>query len=163
MEQSSRLLSLRFPKPPDKDGFRPDMFVGVWNELAYFSNNVEGFGTVKSAKKYILHFLDDLKKTGASDAELLEQLSDSASIYLGCCKTDRSFVSEFLGTMHLPAARVNKKIARQIYGIAMPLMHRTGLVEEASLLTQALLEAMRESLPEISELYDELVAASGEK
>lgn len=163
MEQSGSLLALRFPKPPDKDGFRPDIFVGVWNELAYFANNIDGFGAVKNAKKYILRFLNDLKKTGASDSELLEQLSDSAAIYLGCCKTDRSFVSEFLGAMHLPAARVNQKIARQIYAVAVPLMQRTGLADEGALLSQALLEGMRGSLPEVSELYDGLVAAGGER
>lgn len=154
------LLALRFPRKKNSDGILPDYFIKLWGDLAYFCDHLQTKGRVRHACKYITGFLYDLARCGAPDEQKLAQLTESACVYLRCCKTDSRFSSSFLGTVHLGQSKVDLKLANHVYGICVTLLRQTGLEQEAALLGQALTTAFRQEFPHLLPLYETIVADS---
>lgn len=150
------LLELRFPCKKNSDGVLPDHFVKLWVDLAYFSKNMQTKGRIRHARKYIAGFLKQLAQCGAPDKQKLDQLTQSACAYLHCCKTDSNFSSSFLGVAQLGQSKVDLKLVNHVYGIGVVLMQKTELAQEAALLSQALTDALRQELPHLLPLYDEI-------
>ncbi len=146
--EESGVLKLRYPKKAKKDGSRPDYFVGFWNELNVYAKNMGIKSSRKAARKYILSFLDDLKKCNDSYENIYTELLDSAGLYLNCCRSDRNFSSEFFGLSRMSNERLDCKIADLVDKISVTLMENTGIKEEGEIISKAIIQAFQEQFPE---------------
>lgn len=152
--QPESLYALRYPQKADKDGVLPDYFVRLWGDLAYYAQNLQTNGRVRSAKKYMLNFLAKLNSCPEDGGEKLAQLTESARVYLRCCVNDRNFASSLLGVMQMQQSAVNMKLASLIYDISETLPQKTALQSESAMLGNAMTAALKQELPELVPLYE---------
>jgi hypothetical protein len=113
-----------------KSDFIADSFIGLWVNLVIIGNNPHIFGGKHLISKEVEKFYmqpklqEAIRQAGdAADRVWLDELTDSARIYLIGCKTDSNYGSSLLGFARLKEKDVARKTARDAaYKVLAPLV-----------------------------------------
>lgn len=111
----------RFPIVNRKTGAKGDRLIELWTLLVFHSRNSRSVWGTGTARKEIGNFFEQkVWKTALELAGndrkflLVEQVLDSAVIYLTTCRDDSKFGSKMLGVMRMSADDIARKSAEEV-------------------------------------------------
>lgn len=121
----------RFPIVDKKTGQKGDRLVQLWTMLLFHGNNSRSAWGVRTAKKEIAGYFaqkvwqEALDLAGSDRQQLIvEQLLDSAQVFLTTCRDDSKYGSKLLGVMRMNANDVAAKAGEDVCkGIISFLLH----------------------------------------
>lgn len=112
---------IRFPVIDKKTGQKGDRLVELWTTLIYHGNNSRSRWATQAATKDIGQFFkrkiwqDVLEKAGPDRTRLIiDELLDSAVVYLSACRDDSRYGSKLLGMVRMSSEAIVTKTASDI-------------------------------------------------
>lgn len=112
---------IRFPIVDRKTGLKGDRLIELWTLLFYHSKNSLSNWGIRTARKEINSFFEHsrwqiaMQKAGEGQRKLLiEQLLDSAAIYIATCRDDSKYGSKILGIGRMSSEEIAQKSSREI-------------------------------------------------
>ncbi len=134
----------RFPIVDKKTGQKGDRLIELWTLLFFHGKNSRSSWGLNTARKDIERFFEDkrwhesLTQAGPARTKLLiEQLLDSAVIYLTTCRDDSKYGSKLLGVVRMNAEEVARKTTDDICKSLISFLLHLGLPGESKALIHA--------------------------
>lgn len=152
------LAKLRYPRPGTGGEPAPDCFLRFWLDLSYYTALPQTVAKAKLLEKCILNFADGLDRCTTPRVQQLAELTDSAAIYLNCCKTDKGFSSQLLGLVPMSSEQHSGKIVSVVAQYSQLLRPRCAQSESCGLILEALHNAFRQEFPALEPLYQQKMA-----
>ncbi|MDD2533945.1 MAG: hypothetical protein PHC86_04545, partial [Eubacteriales bacterium] len=133
---------IRFPIVDKKTGMKGDRLIELWTLLVFHSRNSRSAWSTRTAYKEIGGFFERKIWRPAFDLAgqyreqlIIDQLLESAVVYLTTCRDDSRFGSKLMGVVRLSAEAVAEKSAEEICKSMISfLMHLNQPGESAAII-----------------------------
>lgn len=156
---------VRFPVIDKKSGQKGDRLVELWTTLIFHGQNSRSRWATQTATKDIGQFFerkiwqDVLEQAGPDRSRLLiDELLDSAVVYLTACRDDSRYGSKLLGMVRMSSEAVVAKTAGDICQNIIAFLLRINQPGESAAIIHAIVMAFPRVFPAQRQVLSDVMA-----
>lgn len=161
----SAFEAVRFPVIDKKTGQKGDRLVELWTTLIFHGQNSRSRWATQTATKDIGQFFErkvwkELLEQAGSDRQrlLVDELLDSAVVYLSACRDDSRYGSKLLGMVRMSSEAVVTKTASDICQHIIAFLLRIDKPGESEAIIHAIVMAFPRIFPAQRQVLADVMA-----